>query len=131
MNVTIHIIDGPLSDEPKPLETMSAGAVVCFDGVVRPSEHNRPITGLEYETYDPMTENTLHQLAGRMRDEFGLIAITVEHSRGFVPNGERSFRLRIASAHRAEALRAMEQFIEQMKRDIPIWKRPRFVDAQA
>lgn len=130
MNVTIYIIDGPLPDEPKPLETMGAGAVACFDGVVRPSENDRPITGLEYETYDPMTENTLRQLSERMRDDYGLIAITVEHSRGAVPNGARSFRLQVSAAHRKEALAAMDTFIDRMKRDIPIWKRPLYADPQ-
>ena len=36
--------------------------------------------------------------------------------------GERSFRLQIAAPHRQEALAAMAEFIESMKRDVPIWK---------
>jgi molybdopterin synthase catalytic subunit len=52
----------------------------------------------------------------------------VEHSRGRVAAGECSFRLRVAASHRPEALRAVEEFIDRMKRDVPIWKTPVYAD---
>jgi molybdopterin synthase catalytic subunit len=41
-----------------------------------------------------------------------------------VEGGQCSFRLQVASAHRAEALAAMTEFIDRLKRDVPIWKSP-------
>jgi len=37
--------------------------------------------------------------------------------------GEVSFVLIVESAHRAEALAAMADFIDRLKQDVPIWKR--------
>lgn len=119
-----HITDGPLGAEPLALHEAGAGAVVMFEGVVRPREGERSIQGLDYETYDPMAEKSLGQLAERACMRYGLIGVSVEHSRGFVPNHARSFRLRIASAHRKAALEAMDWYIDQLKQDVPIWKRP-------
>ena len=71
-----------------------------------------------------MATQQLRDLAQELAASHGLTAIIVEHSRGVVPVGQCSFRLRIAATHRKEALEAMELFIDRMKRDVPIWKRP-------
>lgn len=51
-----------------------------------------------------------------------LVGLCVEHSTGLVLVGECSFRLQIAAPHRQEALAAMGQFIDRLKKDVPIWK---------
>lgn len=122
MSIHVAIHDGPLgAAEPWPVR--GAGAVLCFEGVVRPLEDAQPIAGLTYDIYDPMAEQELSRLAGQAMEQFGLLAVHVEHSRGFVANFACSFRLRIASAHRKEALAAMDWFIDRMKQQAPIWKR--------
>jgi molybdopterin synthase catalytic subunit len=89
------------------------------------------IAGLRYEMYDPMAERVLASLAHEAIEQFGVKEIRVEHSRGFVGAGERSFRLEIASAHRREALDAMDWYIDRMKRDAPIWKSAAFSTGRA
>ncbi len=127
MSIEINISDGALGmAEAWCIE--GAGAMVCFEGKVRPVEGDQPISGLRYETYDPMAGRELRRLAEQVMGDFGLMGLRVEHSRGFVANHECSFRLCIASAHRKEALAAMDWFIDRMKRDVPIWKRPVLAD---
>ena len=127
MSVLVHISPGPLSSE-RLLASHSAiaahavGATVVFEGIVRANEQGRTIRALSYEAYEPMATNSLTQLANDILSKHTLIAITVEHSRGEVATGQRSFRLAIDSAHRKEALAAMDEFIDRMKRDVPIWK---------
>lgn len=124
MRINVHIYDGALPSAPIALEVAGAGAVVAFEGLVRSREDGRPIDGLDYETYDAMAEKSLQLLARRACIRFDLIGISVEHSRDFVHNGACAFRLRIASTHRKEALAAMDWFIDVMKQDVPIWKKP-------
>ena len=128
MNINVQIIDGPLPREPIALLSDGAGAVIDFEGIVRPDEGGRGIEGLNYQTYDPMAQMSLQKLAEQACERFGLIGLSAEHSRGHVPTGQCSFRLRIAAAHRKEALAAMDWFIDVMKRDVPIWKQPVFTD---
>lgn len=123
MSIEVTIHNGPLEDAESWL-VQGAGAVLCFEGLVRPLEANHPIAGLTYETYDPMAEQELKRLAEQAAEQFSLLAIKVEHSRGLVANFACSFRLRVASAHRKEALAAMDWFIDRMKQHVPIWKRP-------
>jgi molybdopterin synthase catalytic subunit len=70
-----------------------------------------------------MADRQLEYLALDVCSRHGLIAIDVMHSVGRVAVGEISFRLIVASAHRKEALAAMDEFIDRMKQDVPIWKR--------
>ena len=127
--VHVTLIEGPLpTGRVGDLPTTGAGAVLCFEGVVRPEEDGRILRGLDYEAYPGMTERLLHELAEAMIDEHGVEAVYVEHSTGHVPVGAVSFRLRIASRHRQEGIAALEVFIDRMKRDIPLWKVPVFAD---
>jgi len=133
MSVLVRISDGALSTQRLPHGLSPApaieqvGATLVFEGIVRANEQGRAIRALSYEAYEPMATNALTQLARDILHKHTLIAITVEHSRGEVLAGERSFRLTIDSAHRKEALAAMDEFIDRMKRDVPIWKSPIYI----
>jgi molybdopterin synthase catalytic subunit len=135
MNVDICIQDGPLAAAPAmkadPIVPGGAGAVVRFDGVVRAGENGGVITALDYEVYEPMASRQLRRLAEEVGESFGLLAITAIHSRGRVMVGQCAFRLQVAAVHRAEALAAMEAFIDRMKRDVPIWKTAVHADSTA
>ena len=126
--VAVVIVDGPLRADHAGRTVDNAGALLCFEGVVRPMEGGRGIAALDYEAYQPMAETQLRLLGEEMVRRHGLLGVWVEHSRGRVAAGECSFRLRIASRHRPEALRATEEFIDRMKRDVPIWKTPVFAE---
>ncbi len=128
MSIAVYILDGPLPPTANAIlaqaEQGVAGAVLCFDGIVRATENGRPIAALNYEVYEPMASRQLHTLCEDVLARFGLLSVQTWHSRGRVPVGACSFRLRIAAQHRTEALQAMTDFIERLKRDVPIWKTP-------
>lgn len=123
MTALAHIHRGPLGSETAPLAHEGAGALLVFEGVIRPVENGARIEAIDYEMYRPMADDALQSLASDALRRFGLLAVRVRHSEGRVRAGECSFRLEIASAHRAEGLRAAEWFIDRMKQDAPIWKR--------
>ncbi len=118
--VLIHV--GPLNGPPPPFPCDGAGAIVCFEGRVRAIENGRTIRGLCYEAYEPMAANMLAAIGEETVCQHGLIGLYVEHSKGLVLVGECSFRLQVAGRHRREALAAMSEFIDRLKRDVPIWK---------
>jgi len=124
MSVQVSLVDGPLGAGCPDWETDGAGAVCCFEGIVRPTEDDRSITALDYEAYEPMASKMLNRIGDEVVRRFGLISLCVEHSRGRVGVGQCSFRLRIAARHRKEGLAAMDAFIDRLKEDVPIWKSP-------
>jgi molybdopterin synthase catalytic subunit len=122
MTVLASIHSGPLNHPPQAFPSDGAGAIVLFEGRVRPTESGRTIRGLEYEVYEPMAREMLEVIGQELVRQYGLVALCVEHSKGLVLVGECSFRLGIAGWHRQESLAAMGEFIDRLKRDVPIWK---------
>lgn len=131
MSVHVTITDGPLPEYQPGVAGgggKGVGAVIVFDGVVRADEGDQVVQALDYEAYEPMASKMLGRIGVELVEEFGLISMVVEHSRGRVAVGACSFRLRIESAHRREGLEAMGRFIDLLKRDVPIWKSPVWAD---
>ncbi len=121
-SISVQLIQGPLDSDSRDHAAIGCGAQVVFDGIVRPQEEGAPIIGLKYEAYEPMTTRELMQLAERMIAKHGVSRICVEHSVGLVPVGKVSFRLIVESKHRKEGLQATDEFIDEMKRVVPLWK---------
>jgi molybdopterin synthase catalytic subunit len=123
MEIDVQIVEGSLP----PAMTWApagAGAVLVFEGNVRPTEDGQRLAALAYEQYEPMTRQTLLNLALQVAAAHTLIALRVEHSVGRVPVGACSFRLSLAAAHRKATLRACDVFIDEMKQSVPLWKLP-------
>ena len=104
----------------------SAGAIVDFWGVVRQLEDGREIEGIDYEAHREMAEHQLKQIAEQAAIEFGLRSIIIHHRIGFVAVGEPSLFTRVCSGHREAAFQASRWIVEELKKKVPIWKRPRF-----
>jgi molybdopterin synthase catalytic subunit len=105
----------------------AAGAVVDFWGVVRGVEDGRDIEGIEYEAHRDMAEHQLRRIAEQAMEKFPLKLIIIHHRIGFIGVGQSSLFVRVASQHRAEAFRASQWVVDELKKKVPIWKRPAFV----
>ena len=108
-----------------------AGAVVDFWGVVRPIEDGREIEGIDYDAHREMAEHQLKRIAEQAAERFGLKLVIVHHRFGFIAVGEPSLFLRVASPHRSEGFRASQWIVDELKKKVPIWKRPAFAKATA
>jgi len=107
-----------------------SGAVVDFFGAVRPHEDGRDISGIEYEAHETMASHQMEQIARDAVQQFSLNSAVVHHRLGFVPAGEASVLVRTTSRNRVEAYRANQWIMDELKKRVPIWKRPRFADAE-
>ena len=105
---------------------LTAGARVDFEGIVRGCEEGREIEGIDYEAHCKMAEHQLKQIAEQAAIEFGLRSIIIHHRIGFVAVGEPSLFMRVCSGHREAAFQASRWIVEELKKKVPIWKRPRF-----
>jgi len=124
VKVEAQIVNGPIVDRPTPAAALGAGAVLVFEGVVRPMEDGRLLLAMDYESYDPMSENTLRTLAQHVAEEYQLLQLSVLHSRGRVLVGERSLLIMTSTERRTPAIEALKVFIDRLKIDVPIWKNP-------
>jgi len=125
----ILVTKAPLETSPKNHDG-EAGGMVDFWGIVRRREDDREIEGIEYEAHREMAEHQLKRIVEQASEKFGLNLVIVHHRIGFVSVGEPSLFLRVASPHRGEGFRASQWIVNELKKKVPIWKKPRFKDGQ-
>ena len=119
----IFLTEAPLK-APKRNAT-DVGALVDFWGVVRKLEDGREIEGIEYEAHREMAEHQLRLIAEQAVENFRLQVVIIHHRIGFIAVGEPSLFLRVTSLHREEAFRASQWIVNELKKKVPIWKKPR------
>lgn len=101
------------------------GAVVCFLGIVRETEEGAPISAIEYEAFVEMAQHQFGQLFDEMERRWPVESVRLVHRIGVVPVNEPSLWVEVVAPHRAEAFASCQWLIDEMKRLVPIWKRPR------
>jgi len=104
----------------------AAGARIDFQGIVRGSEDGREIEGIDYEAHWKMAEHQLREIAEQAIIQFELRSVIIHHRIGFVAVGEPSLFMRVFSGHRQAAFQASRWMVDELKKKVPIWKRPRF-----
>jgi molybdopterin synthase catalytic subunit len=103
-----------------------AGAIVDFWGVVRRLEEAKEIDGIDYEAHIAMAKHQLQLVVESAAAKFQLKQVIAHHRIGFVAAGETSLFLRVKAPHRAPAFAASKWMVDELKKKVPIWKRPRF-----
>ena len=122
----ISVTPTPLAARVSDVAGVGSGAFVDFWGVVRPIEDGREIEGIDYEAHCEMAEHQLKRIAEQAVEQFGLKLVIIHHRIGFIAVGEASLFLRVASPHRSEGFQASQWIVNELKKKVPIWKRPRF-----
>ena len=109
-----------------------AGATCVFVGTVRDAgDHGDVVTGLTYEAWEELALERLQELAARIRERWSVRNVALMHRVGHLQVGEASVVVAVSSAHRAEAFEACRFGIEELKHDVPIWKREAFASGEA
>lgn len=105
---------------------MSAGmgAAVYFAGVVRGSEEGAAITAIDYEAFREMAGHQFHKLFDEMEKRWPVESVRLVHRIGVVKVNEPSLWVEVVAPHRGEAFAACQWLIDEMKKVVPIWKKP-------
>jgi len=109
-----------------------AGGVVVFEGVVRAEEHpaHGALIRLEYEAHKEMAVKRLEALICDARRRWPIERVAVVHRLGPVECGETSVVVAVACVQRGEAFSACRWLIDELKKDVPIWKQEVWQDGE-
>ncbi|GGL50147.1 molybdopterin synthase [Halocalculus aciditolerans] len=126
-------------DDTEPLETLDslvadlkrhpdaeyAGAVATFTGRVRAKEgpDDDPTTELTFEKYAGVAADRLDAIRDDLTDREGVIEVAFHHRVGPIPYGDDIVYVAVLAAHRREAFRAVEDGIDRLKGEVPIFKK--------
>ena len=99
------------------------GAVASFVGLVRGSDSDSKVVGLELEHYPGMTESSIAQIMEQARARWSLQGAVVVHRVGKIPSGSQIVLVLIASSHRPDAFSACEFVMDYLKTEAVFWKK--------
>ncbi len=101
----------------------NAGAIATFVGTTRAHSRGRDVGHIEYEAYEGMAEQVMADLADALKRRHDLCAVAIHHRIGRVDIGGTSVVIAVSAPHRAEALAACSEAIDELKVSVPLWKK--------
>jgi molybdopterin synthase catalytic subunit len=108
----------------------AAGAIATFIGTTRAHSRGRDVLYLEYEAYEGMAEQVMADLAAELTRRHDLCKVAIHHRVGRVDIGQTSVVIAASAPHRAAALAACRDAIEELKTSVPLWKKETYVGGE-
>ncbi|HKR49788.1 MAG TPA: molybdenum cofactor biosynthesis protein MoaE [Pseudonocardiaceae bacterium] len=106
----------------------NAGAVVSFSGVVRDHDGGRNVRALEYSGHPGAGEVITRVAAQVAAAHPEVLALAVSHRVGPLAIGDCALACAVSAAHRVAAFTACAVLVDEVKLQLPIWKRQEFAD---
>jgi molybdopterin synthase catalytic subunit len=102
-----------------------AGAIATFTGRVRAKDHadDSPTESLEFERYDGVAETKMAALREELESREGVYEVRLHHKTGVVEAGEDIVFVVVLAGHRTEAFRTVEDGINRLKEEVPLFKK--------
>jgi molybdopterin synthase catalytic subunit len=129
--------DFRLSESPLSLDAVvaevqdeEAGAIATFVGATRRHSRGREVLYLEYEAYEGMAEQAMAELAAELARRHELCKVSIHHRVGRVDIGGTSVVIAVSAPHRAAALAACREAIDELKVSVPLWKKEVYVGGE-
>jgi molybdopterin synthase catalytic subunit len=101
----------------------SAGATILFLGTIRNHNEGYDVSAIYYEVYMRMAEDAMAKIETEAIKRWNLKKFAAIHRIGNLKIGEVSVAIAVSSEHRAEAFEAARYAIDQIKSEVPIWKK--------
>jgi molybdopterin synthase catalytic subunit len=124
-----YLIQGPVP-LPLPLPDLKdAGAIASFAGMIRADElGGKTVTEIQYSAYPAMADKVFDKISAYIYHAFPLMYLRILHSVGTVKAGESSLWVEVHARHRKAAFQALEETVEQIKAEAPVWKQEFYSD---
>lgn len=131
--IVVDVRDRPLSVD-EALAAVAhprAGAVALFVGTVREHDSDREgVTLLSYSAHPQAALDQLNRIAGSVAQEEQVHGVYAVHRVGDLQVGDLAVVCAVSAEHRAEAFAGARRLIEELKAEVPIWKRQEFAEGE-
>jgi molybdopterin synthase catalytic subunit len=107
-----------------------AGGIDVFLGTTRceTASGGQALLALDYEAYEDMALQQMHELAHLAREKYPIMKIAMLHRIGRVAIAEPSVVIAVSCPHRGQAFDACRFLIDELKKQVTIWKREVWAD---
>lgn len=106
------------------------GAIGVFIGFVRKISDGKEVLRLEYEKYEDVYAEKLKEIEDRLKSYPGVVDVKIYHKSGVLLPGEDIIYVVIMGGHRKDIWRPLEESMEIIKKELPIWKKEVYIDGE-
>ena len=112
------------------------GAIVSFTGIVREDRlgnttDGRTTIGVEIECIPDLATASLQAISGAIEQRPGIVKVVIIHFSGSFSIGEPLVHVIACAQHRQEGFMALEDAVNQYKKEIPMWKKECYSDGSS
>ena len=109
-----------------------SGAIATFTGRVREkdADDDSPTVRLEFEKYEGVAEERMDRIREELTDRDGVFEVAMHHRTGVVESGEDIVFVVVLAGHREEAFRTVEDGINRLKAEVPLFKKETTVNEE-
>lgn len=109
-----------------------SGAIATFTGRVRAKDapDDDRTSHLAFEKYEGVAEERLAAIERELAQREGVFAVATHHRVGVVEDGEDIVFVVVLAGHRTEAFRTVEDGIDRLKDEVPIFKKETTTDEE-
>ena len=102
-----------------------SGAIATFTGRVRrkDAEDDSPTTHLKFEKYEGVAQDRMDAISADLEERDGIFEVLFHHRTGVVTDGEDIVFVVVLAGHRREAFRTVEDGIDRLKDEVPLFKK--------
>ena len=105
-----------------------AGGVDIFVGITREWTGDKQTKLLSYDCYAPMALKEMKSLLDDASGRWPIVKACIVHRKGLVHSANPSVIIGVATPHRKDAFEACRFLIDQLKIQVPIWKKETYAD---
>ncbi|PSP68899.1 molybdopterin synthase [Halobacteriales archaeon QH_8_67_27] len=123
-------LESLVADVKRSPDAQYAGAIATFTGRVRTQENpnDEPTEHLEFEKYDGVAEERMATIREELAAREGVQEVRLHHRTGVVEAGEDIVFVVVLAGHRGEAFETVEDGINRLKDEVPLFKKEVTVD---
>lgn len=98
------------------------GGISMFLGTARDRSKGRDVSAMTFEHYEGMAQKKLKEIREQALRDFDILEALVLHRYGPIEIGENIVLIIVGAEHRADAFKACQWCIDELKKITPIWK---------
>ncbi len=123
-------LDSLIAKAVKSPNANQAGAIATFTGRVRELDHpsDSSTIRLEFEKYTGIAESRLQQICSDLCQRDGIFEVLMHHRVGHIESGQNVVFVVVLGAHRDEAFKTVQDGIDRLKNEVPIFKKEVKID---
>ena len=109
-------------------KNIQSGSIISYLGKVREFSNQKKLRSMDIELYEKMAKHQTHQAINSLFEKIQIEDLLIIHRYGNLKPGENIIFILVASKHRTEGFKFIQEMVIFFKKKITFWKKDNFLN---